>query len=50
VTRWADFDGYGFNLHSDKQRAGQFIGKVDENSPAQAAGLITVQTKFRKKI
>ena len=34
-----DFDGYGFNLHSDKNRVGQFIGKVDEGSPAEAAGL-----------
>ena len=33
------FNGYGFNLHAEKGKAGQFIGKVDEGSPAQMAGL-----------
>ena len=37
---WSDFTGYGFNLQSEKGVGGQFIGKVDDNSPAQAAGLI----------
>lgn len=32
-------NGYGFNLHSDKNKAGQFIRAVDEDSPAQRAGL-----------
>lgn len=32
--------GYGFNLHAEKARPGQFIGKVDENSPAEEAGLL----------
>ena len=27
------------NLHAEKSRPGQFIGKVDENSPAEIAGL-----------
>ncbi|XP_023154360.1 Na(+)/H(+) exchange regulatory cofactor NHE-RF1a [Amphiprion ocellaris] len=31
--------GYGFNLHSDKSKPGQFIRAVDEDSPAQKAGL-----------
>lgn len=31
--------GYGFNLHSEKTRPGQFIRAVDEDSPAQRAGL-----------
>ncbi|GAA6234919.1 Na(+)/H(+) exchange regulatory cofactor NHE-RF1-like isoform X2 [Lates japonicus] len=31
--------GYGFNLHSEKSRPGQFIRAVDEDSPAQKAGL-----------
>lgn len=31
--------GYGFNLHSEKSRPGQFIRAVDEDSPAQRAGL-----------
>ncbi|KAM7371257.1 hypothetical protein PAMP_010744 [Pampus punctatissimus] len=31
--------GYGFNLHSEKNKPGQFIRAVDEDSPAQRAGL-----------
>uniref|UniRef100_A0A3P9JCV5 Na(+)/H(+) exchange regulatory cofactor NHE-RF n=1 Tax=Oryzias latipes TaxID=8090 RepID=A0A3P9JCV5_ORYLA len=31
--------GYGFNLHSEKSRPGQFIRAVDDHSPAQRAGL-----------
>ena len=38
VKKWSDFNGYGFNLHAEKGKAGQFIGKVDDNSPAVAAG------------
>lgn len=30
---------YGFNLHSKKSEQGQFIKTVDEDSPAQKAGL-----------
>ncbi|XP_076471985.1 Na(+)/H(+) exchange regulatory cofactor NHE-RF2-like isoform X2 [Babylonia areolata] len=39
IVRWPDFNGYGFNLHAEKGKAGQFIGKVDPGSPAEAAGL-----------
>ncbi|KAK7788506.1 hypothetical protein R5R35_010280 [Gryllus longicercus] len=39
IIQWKDFDGYGFNLHAEKGKPGQFIGKVDEGSPAEAAGL-----------
>lgn len=39
VSKRADFDGYGFNLHAEKGRPGQYIGKVDENSPAESSGL-----------
>ncbi|XP_023299570.2 Na(+)/H(+) exchange regulatory cofactor NHE-RF1 [Lucilia cuprina] len=39
IVKRPDFDGYGFNLHSEKAKPGQFIGKVDANSPAEAAGL-----------
>ncbi|TRY70730.1 hypothetical protein TCAL_04849 [Tigriopus californicus] len=39
VTKWDHFDGYGFNLHAEKSRPGQYIGKVDESSPAEKAGL-----------
>ncbi|CAK9819903.1 Na(+)/H(+) exchange regulatory cofactor NHE-RF2 [Anthophora plagiata] len=39
IVKWDDFDGYGFNLHAGKGKNGQFIGKVDDGSPSQAAGL-----------
>ncbi|XP_015687217.1 Na(+)/H(+) exchange regulatory cofactor NHE-RF2 [Protobothrops mucrosquamatus] len=32
-------NGYGFNLHSEKSRPGQFIRSVDLDSPASKAGL-----------
>ncbi|XP_025909833.1 Na(+)/H(+) exchange regulatory cofactor NHE-RF2 [Nothoprocta perdicaria] len=32
-------NGYGFNLHSEKSRPGQFIRSVDPDSPASLAGL-----------
>ncbi|XP_053564845.1 Na(+)/H(+) exchange regulatory cofactor NHE-RF1 isoform X2 [Bombina bombina] len=32
--------GYGFNLHSDKTRQGQFVRAVDPDSPAEYAGLL----------
>lgn len=39
VVKRADFDGYGFNLHAEKGKPGQYIGKVDDSSPAESAGL-----------
>jgi len=39
IAKWSHFDGYGFNLHAEKAKPGQFIGKVDEGSPAEKAGL-----------
>lgn len=39
VRKVPNFDGYGFNLHAEKGKPGQYIGKVDEGSPAEAAGL-----------
>lgn len=39
IKKWDHFDGYGFNLHAEKGKPGQYVGKVDENSPAEAAGL-----------
>jgi Na(+)/H(+) exchange regulatory cofactor NHE-RF1 len=39
LRKWSHFQGYGFNLHAEKTRNGQFIGKVDANSPAESAGL-----------
>merc|ERR1712013_387298 len=39
IKKWPHFNGYGFNLHGDKNKPGQLIGKVDEGSPAEAGGL-----------
>ncbi|KAK9497327.1 hypothetical protein O3M35_004666 [Rhynocoris fuscipes] len=39
IHKWDHFEGYGFNLHAEKGKPGQYIGKVDDNSPADAAGL-----------
>lgn len=39
IRKIDNFDGYGFNLHAEKGKPGQYIGKVDEGSPAEAAGL-----------
>lgn len=39
IIQWKHFDGYGFNLHAEKGKPGQYIGKVDDGSPAEAAGL-----------
>ncbi|CAG7718637.1 unnamed protein product [Allacma fusca] len=39
LVKWPDFDGYGFNLHGEKTKPGQYIGKVDKDSPAETAGL-----------
>lgn len=39
ISKWDNFDGYGFNLHAEKGKPGQYIGKVDDGSPAEAAGL-----------
>ncbi|XP_059204216.1 Na(+)/H(+) exchange regulatory cofactor NHE-RF1-like [Centropristis striata] len=33
-------NGYGFNLHSERARPGQYIRAVDEDSPAESAGLL----------
>ncbi|XP_067238821.1 Na(+)/H(+) exchange regulatory cofactor NHE-RF1 isoform X2 [Chanodichthys erythropterus] len=32
-------NGFGFNLHSEKSRPGQYIRAVDDDSPAQRSGL-----------
>ena len=39
VKKWPHFDGYGFNLHAEKNKPGQFIGKIDSGSPAEKGGL-----------
>ena len=40
MRKWPHFSGFGFNLHAEKNKSGQFIGAVDVNSPAEAAGLL----------
>lgn len=39
IIKRDNFDGYGFNLHAEKGKQGQYIGKVDKDSPAEEAGL-----------
>lgn len=39
LHKWSNFVGYGFNLHAERAKTGQHIGKVDANSPAESAGL-----------
>ena len=34
-----DFAGYGFSLHAERGKPAQYIGVVDAQSPAEAAGL-----------
>ena len=39
LKKWPHFQGYGFNLHAERSKLGQHIGKVDVDSPSDAAGL-----------
>lgn len=39
LVKRENFSGYGFHLHAEKGKPGQFIGKVDPESPAEDAGL-----------
>ena len=39
LVKRTDFSGYGFNLHAEKSKPGQFIGAIDPDSPADHAGL-----------
>lgn len=39
LKKWPDFEGYGFHLQAMKDAPGQYIGKVDEGSPAESAKL-----------
>ena len=39
LVKWDNFEGYGFNLYAEKNKPGQYIGEIDHDSPAEAAGL-----------
>ena len=39
LKKWSDFNGYGFNLHAERGKAGQFVGTIDMGSPAEVAQL-----------
>ena len=39
LESWPDYNGYGFNMQSIKQKPGEYIGKVEPGSPAHVAGL-----------
>ena len=39
VYKWSDFPGFGFSLNAEKGKKGQYVGQVDKQSPAEAAGL-----------
>ena len=39
IKKWPDFQGYGFNLHAEKDKPGQYIGLVDADSPAEDANV-----------
>jgi len=39
VTKWPHFQGYGFSLRAKQDRDGQFIDKIHDDSPADAASL-----------
>ena len=39
VRTWLDGRGFGFSMQAERGRHGQYIGKVEPGSPAEAAGL-----------
>jgi len=39
LVKWPTFEGFGFNLYAEKKKPGQYIGEIDSDSPAEAAGL-----------
>lgn len=39
LRKWPDCESYGFDLVTRKVKAGHFINKVDDNSPASFSGL-----------
>ena len=39
VVKSEHYSGYGFNLYQEKNKPGQFIGRIEPGSPADKAGL-----------
>jgi len=39
LRSWNDGRGFGFNMQAERGKHGQYIGKVESGSPAEAAGL-----------
>lgn len=39
LRKWQDQPGYGFSLNAEKGKMGQYIGQIDQHSPAQTGGL-----------
>lgn len=39
LIKRVDFVGYGFNLHAERNKVGQYVGKVDDGSPASLSGM-----------
>jgi len=39
VRSWNDGRGFGFNMQVERGKHGQYVGKVESGSPAEAAGL-----------
>jgi hypothetical protein len=46
VVQWPNFEGYGFVVHTLKDLPGQYVGQVEKNSPAEAAGKQVVIMQF----
>ena len=41
LVMWPDVEGYGFTLHMEKGKTGQYIGEVSDETPAASGGLQT---------
>merc|ERR1712154_88937 len=39
VVKSEEYVGYGFNLYQEKNKPGQYIGRIEPGSPADKAGL-----------
>ncbi|KAH7957419.1 hypothetical protein HPB52_018741 [Rhipicephalus sanguineus] len=39
LSKWPNFEGYGFAVNADRHRNGQFVAHVDFGSPAHLGGL-----------